>query len=139
MGHGVRVWLGCGALAIVLAYSAGCSVLGGNRQLLNYAHRDNGATIASSGHDGSRGADSLINGVVAPAAWSGGEGWAYTFERTERRRREGPGLHETISIGGVELDSVPDAGPDEHTRELEQTGVVLRLHLVPRLDSPVFR
>ena len=46
---------------------------------------------------------------------------------------------ETISIGGVELDSVPDAGPDEHTRELEQTGVVLRLHLVPRLDSPVFR
>jgi hypothetical protein len=60
---------------------------------LNYAHRDNGATIASSGHDGSRGADSLINGVVAPAAWSEGEGWEYTFERTERRRREGPGLY----------------------------------------------
>ena len=51
----------------------------------------------------------------------------------------GSGDLETISIGGVELDSVPDAGPDEHTRELEQTGVVLRLHLVPRLDSPVFR
>ena len=89
MGHGVRVWLGCGALAIVLAYSSGCAVLGGNRQLLNYALRDNGATIASSGHDGSRGADSLINGVVVPAAWSGGEGWEYTFERTERRGRGG--------------------------------------------------
>ncbi len=95
-GHRLPAWLGYGALCLAAAYLSGCASVGGNKEFLNYALYDYGADITSSGQDGERSADSLINGISDGAAWEEGEGWEYSFTRTERRERGGQ------RTGGVE-------------------------------------
>ncbi|MBT5532456.1 hypothetical protein HOK31_05310, partial [Candidatus Poribacteria bacterium] len=96
LGGRIPAWPGYCALACALAAVVGCSGVGGNKEFLNYALYEYGADVTSSGQDGERTADSLINGISDSAAWEDGEGWEYTFKRTETRERGGQ------SSGGVE-------------------------------------
>ncbi len=89
-------WLGFGAVCLASAYLAGCASVGGSKEFLNFALYEYGADITSSGQDGERSPDSLINGVKDAAAWEAGEGWEYSFTRTEQRERGGN------RTGGVE-------------------------------------
>ncbi|MAF09786.1 hypothetical protein CMK11_04980 [Candidatus Poribacteria bacterium] len=96
LGGRIPAWPGYCALAYTLTIAVGCSGVGGNKEFLNFALYEYGADVTSSGQNGERTANSLINGVKDSAAWEGGEGWEYTFTRTETRERGGQ------RTGGVE-------------------------------------
>ncbi len=80
-----RTRIGIGACMAVAALCwAGCGAL--NKQLLDYATVDAGATIKAIGSSGDRSAASLINGVKDSSKWSEGEGWEYTWRRGGNER-----------------------------------------------------
>ena len=87
MAGAALCWVGCASLNDAL-----------NKQLLDYATVDAGATIKSAGSSGARSADSLINGVKDSSKWSEGEGWEFTWRRGDnegRRNRNRGGVIQT--------------------------------------------
>ncbi|MDE0021696.1 MAG: hypothetical protein OXT69_10000 [Candidatus Poribacteria bacterium] len=75
-------WVGCAAVNEALNSEAL------NKQLLDYATVDAGATVKSKGSNGARLADSLINGVKSSSQWSVGDGWEYTWTLTAEQYRQ---------------------------------------------------
>lgn len=103
LGRKAPAWLGSGALACSLVIGAGCSGVGGDKEFLNYALYDYGADINSSGQNGERSADSLIDGNADSATWEDGDGWEVTFTRREQRdsRGGGGGAEDNIAKGSA--------------------------------------
>ena len=86
-----RIRIGMAACMAVAALSwVGCASLNEklNKRLLDYATADAGATVQSTGSNGERTVDSLINGVADSSKWSLGEGWEYTWTLTEEQCRQ---------------------------------------------------
>lgn len=130
LGRGAPAWLGYGVLACALASAVGCSSVAGNKVFLNYALYDYGADITAAGQNGSRTADSLINGVADSAAWEDGEGWEYTFKRTEVRDIGGQ------TRGGVEY-RIAQGAAWAHVKFAEPS--VINRVVVTALDSEDMR
>lgn len=74
--------------AVAAAHLLGCASLSGpGVTYVDYAHADQGATVITSGRDGSRTGAGLINGVSDSNQWAKGEGWQVTWER--KRYKQG--------------------------------------------------
>ena len=111
------VWSGCAGLTESL-----------NKQLLDYATTDEGATVTVSGSSGGRSGKSLINGVADPSLWAKGEGWEHTWERGGRQRQN-RGQQERGIEGMIERGAV-----SAHIR-LKEPKFINRI-VIHEMDSP---